>query len=157
VREPVRVNDVVDAAVSLVQEQMRLRQIQVEPRLSAGELTVVGSAIQLEQIMINLLTNARDALATSRRKVIEIETSLDGDVVVVAVHDSGPGIPPGLAQRIFDPFFTTKEVGKGTGLGLSITYAMVKEHEGTITALNRDNGGASFVVRLPVYQHEAAA
>jgi C4-dicarboxylate-specific signal transduction histidine kinase len=148
-REPVRVNRVVDAAVSLVQEQMRLRQIDVELHLCAGDAVVIGNAIQLEQIMINLLTNARDAVALARRKCIEIGTVVDGGMVVIAVTDTGTGIPPGLEQRIFDPFFTTKEVGKGTGLGLSITYAMVKEHEGSISVSNAEGRGASFVIRLP--------
>jgi signal transduction histidine kinase len=70
-------------------------------------------------------------------------------MVVIAVTDTGTGVPPGLEQRIFDPFFTTKEVGKGTGLGLSITYAMVKEHEGSISVSNAEGRGASFVIRLP--------
>ena len=111
---------------------------------------VVGNPIQLEQVFINLLTNARDAVADSPRKAIRISSSVGPAAVEVAFADSGPGIPPGLEQRIFDPFFTTKEVGKGTGLGLSITYGIVKEHGGTISVVSRPGEGATFLLHLPL-------
>src|SRR5207249_3871408 len=82
----------------------------------------IGNAIQIEQVFINLLSNARDALANAANKVITITCLTKADMVYITVSDTGPGIPNGLEQRIFDPFFTTKEVGAGTGLGLSITY-----------------------------------
>ena len=94
---------------------------------------VLGNAIQLEQVFINLLTNARDALADAARKDDPITLRVRGATGSrIAVCRYRPGHPAGLEQRIFDPFFTTKEVGAGTGLGLSITYGIVKEHGGTI-------------------------
>src|SRR3989441_13227762 len=87
--------------------------------LGSEETVVMANPIQLEQVFINLLTNARDAVADSPRKAIRISSSVGPAAVEVAFADSGPGIPPGLEHRIFDPFVTTKEVGKGTGRGLS--------------------------------------
>jgi len=149
-REPISVKQVIDRAVALMREQLRLRQIEVTVDLGSEETVVMANPIQLEQVFINLLTNARDAVADSPRKAIRISSSVGPAAVEVAFADSGPGIPPGLEQRIFDPFFTTKEVGKGTGLGLSITYGIVKEHGGTISVVSRPGEGATFLIHLPL-------
>src|SRR5216684_331397 len=149
-REPISLRQVIDRALSLVQEQLRLREIEVTVDLDPEELVVVGNPIQLEQVFINLLTNARDAMADSPRKAIRISGSVDYAAVEVAFADTGHGIRPGLERRIFDPFFTTKEVGKGTGLGLSITYGIVKEHGGTISVVSHFNEGATFLLNLPL-------
>ena len=148
-REPVTINQVVTRAISLMHEQLRLRQIEVDLQIPSEDVIVIGNAIQLEQVFINLLTNARDAMADIPRKVITITCAQVGQRVDICVSDTGPGIPAGLEQRIFDPFFTTKEVGAGTGLGLSITYGIIKEHQGTITVENRPDEGASFLIQLP--------
>jgi C4-dicarboxylate-specific signal transduction histidine kinase len=111
---------------------------------------VLGNSIQLEQVFINLLTNARDALAEAERKRIAIDCSVEEGLVVIVFRDTGPGIPEGLEQRIFDPFFTTKEVGTGTGLGLSITYGIIKDHRGSISVENGRGEGACFRIELPV-------
>jgi C4-dicarboxylate-specific signal transduction histidine kinase len=149
--EAVDVDEVIERALSLMQEQLRMREIEVELDLSPDQLVVLGNPIQLEQVFINLFTNARDALADADRRKVRVETALrDGERVLVAVSDTGPGIPDGLEQRIFDPFFTTKEVGAGTGLGLSITYGIVKEHGGSIVVASRAGEGARFELELPV-------
>jgi C4-dicarboxylate-specific signal transduction histidine kinase len=149
--ERVSMRDVIERSLSLMHEQMRLREIDVHRETDRGpEPTVRGNSIQLEQVVINLLTNARDALAAAPTKTIDIECGVSGDVVTIVVRDTGEGIPAGLEQRIFDPFFTTKEVGSGTGLGLSITYAIIEEHHGTISVENMPGGGASFRVELPL-------
>ena len=150
-REPVIVNQVIQNALSLIQEQLRLRLINVELHLPPEDVVVIGNAIQLEQVFLNLLTNARDAMADVAFKAITITCTIDAGMVGITVADSGPGIPAGLEQRIFDPFFTTKEVGLGTGLGLSITYGIIKEHQGTIVVANRPGKGASFMIQLPHY------
>ena len=149
-REPISLRRVIDQALSLMREQLRLREIEVTVDLGPEEPVVAGNPIQLEQVFMNLLTNARDAMANSPRKEIRISGSGGAAVVDVAFADTGHGIPPGLERRIFDPFFTTKEVGKGTGLGLSITYGIVKEHGGTISVVSRPGGGATFLIRLPL-------
>jgi C4-dicarboxylate-specific signal transduction histidine kinase len=150
-RTSVSVNHVIEQALSLMQEQFRLHQIETKLDLSLAEPVVHGNAIQLEQVFINLLTNARDAVVGSAVKSILIRSSVKDRVVELTFQDSGPGIPPGLQQRIFDPFFSTKEVGAGTGLGLSITYGILKEHRGTIAVSPpRPGEGARFIIRLPL-------
>jgi C4-dicarboxylate-specific signal transduction histidine kinase len=152
-REPVSVNEVIMHALSLMQEQLRLRDIDVALDLSPESPIVAASPIQLEQVFINLLTNARDALGDvpgGRR--IEIRSTVRPGWTDVTVRDSGPGIPPGLEQRIFDPFFTTKGVGKGTGLGLAITYGILKDHGGSIAVVRQNEPGATFLVQLPQLQ-----
>jgi len=148
-REPISVRHVIERALSLMGEQLRLREIEVTVDLGAEEPMVVGNPIQLEQVFINLLTNARDAVANSPRKAIHISGSVGSATVEVAFTDTGAGIPPGLERRIFDPFFTTKEVGKGTGLGLSITYGIIKEHGGAISVVSPPGEGATFLIQLP--------
>jgi len=154
-REPISLRHVIERALSLMQEQLRLRQIEVTVELGSEEPVVVGNPIQLEQVFINLLTNARDAVADSPRKAIRISGSVGSAAVEVAFSDTGHGIPPGLERRIFDPFVTTKEVGKGTGLGLSITYGIVKEHGGTISVVSRPGEGATFLIQLPLAYADA--
>jgi two-component system C4-dicarboxylate transport sensor histidine kinase DctB len=147
--EHVDVDHVVERALSFMQEQLRLREIELTVSLDSAGAPVAGNAIQLEQVVINLLTNARDAVAERSHRRIEVTTRrLDGAVRIV-VADSGPGVPPGLEQRVFDPFFTTKEVGRGTGLGLSISYGIVADHRGTISVENAAGGGAAFTIELP--------
>jgi two-component system, NtrC family, sensor kinase len=110
---------------------------------------VVGDSHQLQQVFLNILNNAYDAVReTARPARIEIMTARIGSFVEVSFRDNGHGISH--AERIFDPFFTTKEVGKGTGLGLSICYGIVHEHGGEILCHNNtDAEGATFIVRLP--------
>ena len=155
-RDRVSLTEVVTQALSLMQEQLRLRDILVTLELGAQDAMVLGNPVQLEQVFINLLTNARDALADASRKWIRIAVSLADEWVEVALADTGPGIPPGMERRIFDPFFTTKEVGQGTGLGLSITYGIIKELGGTIRVVSPPGEGATFVVRLPMAPPEPA-
>jgi C4-dicarboxylate-specific signal transduction histidine kinase len=150
----VDVDDVIERSLLLVHEQLRLRGIEVELELCPDELLVIANPIQLEQVFINLLTNARDALADSKRKTIRIASSRDGEKIRIAFSDTGPGIPLELQQRIFDPFFTTKEVGTGTGLGLSITYSILKEYGGEISVDSRPGKGATFLVELPFADEE---
>jgi C4-dicarboxylate-specific signal transduction histidine kinase len=154
VYEPVDIASVIERSLSLMQEQLRLREISVSVEPGAEPIVVHGNEIQLEQVFVNLLTNARDALAEADRKQIWIRCELQPLMAVVTFADSGPGVPPDLEARIFDPFFTTKEVGAGTGLGLSITYGIVSEHAGTIAVGEREGGGAEFRIELPLAEFE---
>lgn len=150
-RSPLDVKAVIVRSLSLMQEQLRIRQINVRMMLGEGEgPTVIGNAIRLEQVFINLVTNARDALADAAEKVIEISSHTDNDYVYLHFQDTGSGIPAEFRERIFDPFFTTKEVGSGTGLGLSITYGIISDHQGTIFLQNGASKGAHFVIQLPL-------
>jgi len=156
-RDPVSLGQVIAQALSLVQEQLRLRAIRVTIDLGPEEPVVLGNPVQLEQVFINLFTNARDALAESEPKEIHITGSVLTDTVEIRFRDTGPGIPPGFEGRIFDPFFTTKEVGQGTGLGLSITYGIIKELGGTISVVSPPGEGAMFLLRLPLAHTEEIA
>lgn len=148
-REAISLRHVIESALSLVQQQLRLREIKVTVKLGSEEPVVLGNSIQLEQAFINLLTNARDAVADSPRKAIQISGSVSSEVVEITFAHTGHGIPPEFERRIFDPFFTTKEVGKGTGLGLSITYGIIRDHGGTISVVSNVGEGAEFLIRLP--------
>lgn len=149
--ESVPINDVILRALSLMQEQLRLRDIKVSLTLSPASPAVKGNAIQLEQVFINLLTNSRDALVGAENRQIEVSSVVNYRDVNLTFCDTGPGVPEGLEQRIFDPFFTTKDVGDGTGLGLSITYAIIKDHKGTIEVTKAPPGfGGAFLIELPL-------
>jgi C4-dicarboxylate-specific signal transduction histidine kinase len=152
--EPTCVNGVIDQSLTLMREQLKLRSIEVVLDLDPRNPMVMANPIRLEQVFMNLLTNARDALAESSKKVIRISSRIESGSVVLTFEDSGPGVPPALEHRIFDPFFTTKDVGAGTGLGLSITYGIVKDHEGSIKLDNRPGEGATFVIELPLARQE---
>jgi C4-dicarboxylate-specific signal transduction histidine kinase len=149
-RELLPINQIIERSLSLMREQLRLRKIEVDLQLSPANPMVAGNAIQLEQVFINLLTNARDALVEASRRVITITTIAHPSAVEIIFSDTGPGIPEGLERRIFDPFFTTKEVGKGTGLGLSITYGILQDHQGSIEVVKNPGGGATFRIQLPL-------
>jgi C4-dicarboxylate-specific signal transduction histidine kinase len=157
VYEPVDLVAVVERALSLMQEQLRLREIAVSVEPGGEPIVVHGNEIQLEQVFVNLLTNARDALVEVDDRQIWITCEARPPLAVVTFCDNGPGVPPDLEARIFDPFFTTKEVGAGTGLGLSITYGIVSEHAGTIEVGTREGGGAEFTIELPLAEFEVEA
>jgi two-component system NtrC family sensor kinase len=99
-------------------------------------------------VFLNVLANAAQAI--SGPGAITIETRQEPGTAIVAVSDTGPGIPPDVLGRVFDPFFTTKPVGEGTGLGLSISYEIVKKHDGEMTAASAPGQGATFVIRIPI-------
>jgi C4-dicarboxylate-specific signal transduction histidine kinase len=149
-RQRLAIYEVVQQALSLLHEPLRAQQVAVVLDLSDDNPTVLGNPIQLEQVFINLLSNARDAMVDARRRQISITGRTDSGVVELMFQDTGPGIPPGMEQRIFDPFFTTKDVGKGTGLGLSIAYGIIKDHLGTIAVLDGHGPGATLRIQLPL-------
>ena len=145
---PVDVRRIMDDTLALRDYDLNLHNIKVQKNF-AGDLTaVVADSHQLEQVFLNIINNAADAmLEHSRSGELEVTISSQGAHVSLEFHDSGPGIKE--VNRIFDPFYTTKGVGKGTGLGLSICYGIVKEHGGDIRAFNHVNGGAVLQVILP--------
>ncbi|WP_447978330.1 ATP-binding protein [Candidatus Nitrospira bockiana] len=155
-REPTLVHDVIHAALSLVEEPLRMANISVDLNLGADQASVLANRIQLEQVFINLLVNAKDAMADGPVKRMTISTAFLGPQVEVLVKDTGSGIPLEVQDRIFDPFFTTKPVGLGTGLGLSITYGIVKEHGGDIQVVSTPGHGTTFVIQLPLVDRSMA-
>jgi PAS domain S-box-containing protein len=147
--EPVDPRQVVSQALELVGEQLRLADITVVTELAEHCPPVLGHRIQMEQVLLNLITNARDAIAeNSGEAKITLRVFTDPQGVHITAEDTGGGIPEAALARIFEPFFTTKEIGKGTGLGLSVSYGIVREMNGTIAAENI-NDGARFTITLP--------
>src|SRR6267143_99854 len=151
-RVPVDLNDVIRRTLSLTSYDLKLKDITVERELSGALPEVFGDRHGLQQVVLNLVTNAAHAVADNPRerpREITVSTWFDGQVHL-RVADTGPGIADEVAQSVFTPFFTTKEPGKGTGLGLSITYSIVESHGGQITLEPRGpRGGAAFRVDLP--------
>jgi two-component system sensor histidine kinase HupT/HoxJ len=147
-RVPVDLVDVIERAILWVHKG-RAEQVPVQWQ-PGRPCVVMGSDGQLQQVVMNLLQNAFDALEQVREPVVRVTLAIDGDMARVTVSDNGPGLPPEHLLRIFDPFFTTKPVGKGTGLGLSISYGIVEQHGGRLSVRNADGGGAEFVMELPL-------
>jgi PAS domain S-box-containing protein len=155
-RNPVQLNLILRRTIQLRSYDFNSHGVEIIEHLDEGLPDVIGDAHQLQQVFLNILNNAYDAVhEVGRPARIEIMTTKVGDAVEVSFSDNGYGISH--PDRIFDPFFTTKEVGKGTGLGLSICYGIVKEHGGEILCHNNPNGpGATFVVRFLAAPHTAS-
>src|SRR6266571_4904859 len=151
-RTPTGVNQVLDDTLELRGYELRVRGIEVTRDYDEQAPETMADAHQLQQVFLNLVTNAEQAMEKSPRESqrLIVRTRRMGAVIRIDVEDTGPGIPPNLLERIFNPFFTTKPTGSGTGLGLSISLGIVREHEGRIWAENAPQGGARFVIELPV-------
>jgi two-component system NtrC family sensor kinase len=149
-RDAVDVNVILRRTVQLRSYDLGSHGITVTERLTDPVPHIIGDAHQLQQVFLNILNNAYDAVGEiSEPGRIEVSTGVVNGAVEVRFRDNGPGVI--YPERIFDPFFTTKEVGKGTGLGLSICYGIVRQHGGEIVSMNNPDGiGACFVVRLPI-------
>lgn len=149
-RAAAQLNDIITDTLELRRYAMRTANVTVELALDATLPATWADPSQLQQVVLNLVVNAEQALATmDPPRTIDIRTSREDNRVVFAVADNGPGISPEQIDRIFNPFFTTKPVGQGTGLGLSISDGIVREHGGRITVESSPGAGATFVVELP--------
>ncbi|NOR05679.1 MAG: PAS domain S-box protein [Deltaproteobacteria bacterium] len=154
---PVDLNEPIRDVFTIMGEQFRLRDIEVNLDLDKAIPKIMAGRNRLEQIFLNLVTNARDAMKERGMedvKKITVTTYLEGDLVVAEVSDTGKGIPERIQEKMFEPFFTTKEVGKGTGLGLSITYGLVRDFKGGVDVESTLDVGTTFRVRFPTYKEE---
>jgi PAS domain S-box-containing protein len=161
---PVDLNDLMEQTVELtlndydIEKNYDFRKIVVERDFDPDLEPVPCNAVQIEQVVVNLLRNAAqamlaDACATRPPKIV-LRTGRDGDLVRIEVQDNGPGMDEEVSKRIFEPFFTTKEPGRGTGLGLSVSYFIVTDnHAGDITVRSRSGEGTSFCIRLPAKRY----
>jgi signal transduction histidine kinase len=147
-------NQVLMSALHLSNLDLRGKKIEIETLADMELPPVRGDSNQILQVFFNLMDNAVDALEEVGGGKLMIRTSHDDEKVTIEFSDSGPGIKS--PHQVFDPFFTTKPVGKGTGLGLSICYGIVQEHGGRIECYNRPEGGATFIVELPVVPNGSA-
>ncbi|MBC2713944.1 MAG: PAS domain S-box protein [Desulfobacteraceae bacterium] len=159
IKEKAQVNNALIKAFDIFREQLKLRQIEVIQNLQEDLPRILADENRLEQVFINLLINARDAIeehagnslyAAKEAKQIFLTTKTSGNCVAIEIEDTGNGIPATIADKIFEPFFTTKDVGKGTGLGLSISYGIIQDYGGTITVTSGRLGGALFIIKFPI-------
>jgi len=152
------VNALIERAAQLQEHSLRRNNISLLFKPTPGLPLVLGDANQLIQILLNLITNAEQAIREVRESGrIEIELRAVGDNVAIRIRDDGPGIKPDVLPQIFDPFYTTKRPGGGTGLGLSISQAIIREHNGSIEAAAQPEGGTVFTVLLPALPASSAA
>ena len=145
--EPIAVARAVQNALILIEQRLRLEKVELVCTLPEHDIDVAFEEVRLEQVLINLYRNALDAMRGSPVRRLEVVVEDAGDRVRVRVRDTGPGIPDDVRPRIFEPFFTTKDAG-GLGLGLPISAGIVRDAGGQLTAANREDGGAEFVVDL---------
>jgi two-component system NtrC family sensor kinase len=155
--EPMDVNVPMLDAMSIVRHQLELSKVKLRDDLGSGLPRIKGNANQLQQVFMNLLINAQQAMGADGGSVTVSSREVDEERIEVRVADTGPGIPKEIQWRIFDPFFTTKPNGKGTGLGLSVTYGIVKDHGGEIGLESEVGKGATFVITLPAIRADHSA
>lgn len=156
-KEPVAVSlcdlgEVITSTVMLVSHELKLRSVMLIQELSPVPVRVMGDRYGLQQVLLNLLTNAIHAVGLQpegRPRQITIQSAEENDFAVLRVRDTGPGVPADLVPKLFTPFFTTKEPGQGTGLGLSISYGIVESHGGRMSYAVTSGGGSEFSVTLP--------
>jgi histidine kinase len=156
-REKVDINGALERALDMFMQQLKLREIHVEKDLQENLPPALANANRLEQVFINLLINARDAIEDKCEKMgrndiekkLSLKTRLDAGKIRIEISDTGIGISKPVLDKIFEPFFTTKRVGRGTGLGLSISYGIIQDYEGSIEVDTRENEGANFIIQFP--------
>jgi two-component system NtrC family sensor kinase len=156
-REPVNVGVILKQTTKLRSYDFQSHGVEVVEEYDENLPTVMGDSQQLQQVFLNILNNAYDAIEESgRRGKIQLKTTYKENAIEIVLTDNGTGISD--VERIFDPFYTTKQTGKGTGLGLSICYGIVRAHGGEIQCRNNANGqGSTFSIRIPVALESAAA
>jgi PAS domain S-box-containing protein len=152
-RTTVDINQVVRETLALRAYEQRVANVVIIEALAAGIPPVFADPHQLQQIVLNLVINAEQAMLGANGRgtlILRSWQDLDRDAVMLEVSDNGPGVPDEVQPKIFDPFFTTKAVGQGTGLGLTVAYAIAQEHGGRISVQSTPGRGASFLLELPV-------
>ncbi len=152
----VAVRKAITNATLLVEQRMQLENVEFRQLMPDGEVFVLGDSNRLEQVLVNLFNNALDSMADSAQRRLTVEVGGKDGRVLIAVTDTGPGIPQEVLRHLFEPFFTTKEQGVGLGLGLVISEQIVREFGGTLSGRNAADGGAVFTVELRAAAQEVA-
>lgn len=147
--ERCQINDSIHTAIELCENALK-RTARVELQLAPNLPETMATRHQLEQVFVNMIVNACDAIRPMAPGVITIRSLREGKCIIIVFEDTGPGIPEEIMAKIWDPFYTTKGVGKGTGLGLSISLGIIENHGGTYAVENGPKGGARFTIRLPL-------
>ena len=143
-------NDLVRETLGVLSSLAVARKVELNSVITQNALPILGDRIQLQQVILNLVVNGIEAMrdTPSENRIISIRTSRVENFAQLSVSDLGPGIPEDKLKDIFEPFFTSK--AEGMGMGLSIARTIIEAHQGLISAKNRDHGGASFRIRLPL-------
>jgi signal transduction histidine kinase/CheY-like chemotaxis protein len=156
-RKPVRLNEIADAVIEIIAYDLRTSNVTLNKEYAPNLPPTLGDAHQLQQVILNIISNARQAIEAFRRDgQITLRTGFTDTQVWMRIKDNGPGIPRDTLSRIFDPFFTTKPQGKGTGLGLSLCYGIMQEHRGSIRAESQPGEGTEFILELPIAEPSPA-
>jgi PAS domain S-box-containing protein len=147
------INDAILSVLEITRQQLLNQGIEVELRLSENLPSVLGDKNQIEQVLLNIISNARDAMEGCSQKILVVQTDLSqkGQQVEIQLSDTGIGMKAEQIEQIFNPFFTTKDSDKGIGLGLSISYRIIDAHQGKIEVNSELNKGTTFIVTLPIY------
>ncbi|HEX7573263.1 MAG TPA: cache domain-containing protein, partial [Bacteroidota bacterium] len=148
------INGLIENIILLVRNQASFRNITIEKQLDAGIPDVLVDPDQIQQVFVNIILNAAEAMTKGGKLTIRSSAGRDGGTILVSFADNGPGIPESVREKIFDPFYTTKE--HGTGLGLSISYGIVEQHGGTVSVESVVGAGSTFIIELPVIAAETA-
>jgi two-component system, NtrC family, sensor kinase len=149
----ININNIIDNIILLVRNQTSFRNIQIQRNLSENIPEIMADKDQIQQVFINIIINASEAMSKGGNLTITTSLSSTGEVILVTFKDSGPGIPEEIKEKIFDPFFTTKE--QGTGLGLSISYGIIEQHGGDINLESSTDQGTTFTIQLPIHSTES--
>jgi len=158
-KKKVDINEPIKGVITILGQQLKVRGIKLVLDLKEGLPPIFGDSYKLEQVFVDLIVNARDAMEEKKKRLdgavfegtLTIKTFQENGQVAVTIADTGDGIPKDIREKIFEPFFTTKEVGQGTGLGLSISYGIVKDHNGTIEVESEAGKGATFRISFPAW------
>ncbi len=145
---PADINRVIDDTIQLLEAQLRNTQIEVSRKFDHNLPVITVNAAKLQQVFMNLILNARDAMPEGG--TLEIATEVDTTSMTIRFTDNGDGIDPEHIARIYDPFFTTKQIGKGTGLGLAVSYGIIQDHGGHISVESKQGEGTVFRITLPL-------
>ena len=146
--EDVDVNDTINQTITILENYARINNIDIQIDLAEDLPIIAGDQAQLQQVILNLMTNAIDAI--EKNGLIQIKSRSTGSLIHVGIKDDGPGLAEDKMKKIFDPFYTTKESGKGTGLGLWVSYSIIEKMGGTINVSSEAGRGATFTVEIPI-------
>jgi signal transduction histidine kinase len=147
--EPIEINEVVRKTLGILENQPLYHNIEFKLNLAESLPSILGNSIRLNQVMMNLLVNGAQAMQGNGAITISSRKRAHNEIVELVISDTGPGIEEDHLEKVFEPFFTTKTTGEGTGLGLSVSFAIVKEHQGTIKVSSEPGNGAVFTLRFP--------
>jgi two-component system NtrC family sensor kinase len=150
IHEDVNINDVINQTITFLQNEARYRAIEIHTGFQTDLPFVASDSAQLQQVFLNIIDNAIDAIGKDGNIHIRTMAVHDPNEVIITIKDSGPGIPREKLDKIFDPFFTTKKVGEGTGLGLTISFSIIQKLGGQIKVESEEGQGATFIISLPL-------